>query len=110
MNEFLGFVPDAWLEDGEFASSFFVELHFAILLCLLAVYNACDDHVSDGMDAFEVALKSTIRASLPSMRSGTLTASDGVRNNPQLGQAMVAEIGEVGRSGITRSMPSIITI
>ena len=57
-----------------------------------AVYNACDDHVSDGMDAFEAALKATLRA-LPMPSGGNGAAAAGARK-PVAG-VEIAEVGEV---------------
>lgn len=74
LNEFLGFVPDAWLED---------------------VYNGCDDHVADGMDTLEVAL----RAALKSNPLTTGKAAAGRKPPP----TDLSEIGE-GTDALTQAL------
>ena len=62
-----------------------------------AVYNACDDQVLDGMDAFEVALKATLRAHpLPVVRTGAAAAVvPAASRKPPVGSAEIAEAGKV---------------
>lgn len=62
-----------------------------------AVYNACDDQVLDGMDAFEAALKATLRTHpLPAARIGAAAAvAPAASRKPPVGSAEIAEAGKV---------------